>query len=140
MGRLALVSTAQLGIGIVGMAVAVRRRHAYEFLFLAGDRDHVARDSLLLGTALSAPVAFLATQALAIRALAERRDPDAVGILRLLGATYVVGYLGERLVRERLRHWDPVETPLAAVSVALAAAMVAGEGQAPNASPTRATT
>jgi hypothetical protein len=139
-GRLALVSTAQLGTGIVGMTVAIRRGHAYEFLFLKGRADRVARESLLLGTALSAPVAFLATQALAIKVLAERRDPDAVGILRLLGATYVVGYLGERLVRERLRHWDPVETPLAAVSIALAAAMAAGEAQAPKASPTLATT
>lgn len=140
MGRLALVSTAQLGTGVVGMAVAIRRGHAYEFLVLKGREDRVARESLLLGTALSAPVAFLATQALAIKVLVARRDPDAVGILRLLGATYVAGYLGERLVRERLRHWDPVETPLAAVGIALAAAMAAGEGQAPNASPTRATT
>ena len=137
---IALVSTAQLGTGILGMAVALRRRHAYEFLFLEGDEDRIARDSLLLGTALSAPVAFLGTQALAIKVLAERRDPDAVRILRLLGATYVAGYLGERLVRERLRHWDPIESPLAAASVALAAAMAIGEAQAPKASPTFATT
>jgi hypothetical protein len=124
------------------MAVAIRRQHAYEFLFLAGREDRVARDSLLLGTALSAPAAFLATQALAIRVLVEREDPDAVGILRLLGLTYVAGYLGERLVRERLRHWEPVESSLAAAGIALAAAMAVGEraAQAPNASPILATT
>ena len=134
---LAVVSLAQLGTGMAGMAVAIRRRHAYEFLLLRGREDRVARDSLLLGTALSAPVAFLATQALAIRLLAVRRDPEAVRILRLLGATYVAGYLGERLVRERLRHWDPVESPIAAAGIALAAAMAAGDQST---SPTLATT
>ena len=124
---LALVSLAQLGTGLLGMTVALKRGHAYEFLFLRGSEDRVARESVLLGTALSAPVALLATQALAIKALAERRDLEAVRILRLLGATYVVGYLGERLVRERLRHWDPVESPLAAMGIALAAAMAVGD-------------
>ena len=51
--RLAMVSGAQLATGLVGMAVAVRRRHEYDFLFLHGHPDHVARDTVLMGTACS---------------------------------------------------------------------------------------
>jgi hypothetical protein len=42
-----------------------------------------------------------------------------------LGATLVAGYLGERLVCQRLRPagWDPVESPLLLVAIALAVAM-----------------
>jgi hypothetical protein len=128
--RLAVVSTAQLATGAVGMALAVRRRHAYDFLVLHGDEDHVLRESLLLGTALSAPAALLATQGVAISVL-RRRGPDleAERILRSLGAVYVVGYLGERLVRRRLRSWDALETPIAAAGIALAAAMAASTGE-----------
>jgi hypothetical protein len=43
--RLATVAAAQLGAGLVGMALAVRRRHQYDFLFLHGHPDHVARDA-----------------------------------------------------------------------------------------------
>jgi hypothetical protein len=105
------------------MAVALRRRHAYEFLVLRGRPDRIARDSLLLGTALSAPVAMLATQAVAIGSLLASDDPDAETITRLLGAVMVVGYLGEKQVRHRLRHPDPVETTVAVTGIALAAAM-----------------
>jgi hypothetical protein len=60
-----MVSAAQLATGLVGMAVAVRRRHQYDFLFLHGHPDHVARDTVLLGTAFSAPATMLVAQAVA---------------------------------------------------------------------------
>jgi hypothetical protein len=42
-----------------------------------------------------------------------------------MGALLVAGYLGERLVRQRLRPsgWDPLESPLLVVAITLAAAM-----------------
>jgi hypothetical protein len=121
--RLAAVSAAQLATGVAGMVVALRREHPYEFLILRGRADKIARDSILLGTALSAPVAMLATQAVAIRSLLASDDPAAESIARLLGAVMVVGYLGEKQVRHRLRHPDPVETTVAVTGIALAAAM-----------------
>jgi hypothetical protein len=125
---LAVVSAAQLAVGLAGMLVAVRRRRHYEFLVLRGKAEHVRRDSVLLGTALSAPVVLLAAQAVAIRT-------GGATLLRLIGATYVVGYLGERLVRARLTPsgFDPVETPVAVAGIALAAAMtrVSAGGPAP---------
>ena len=41
----------------------------------------------------------------------------------MLGALMVPGYLVERYDRAHLRHWDPVETPVAAAGLGLAAAM-----------------
>jgi hypothetical protein len=54
--RLAIVSLAQLVAGVLGMAIAVRRRHHYDFLFMHGRPERVARDTVLMGTAFSAPV------------------------------------------------------------------------------------
>jgi hypothetical protein len=52
-----------------------------------------------------------------------------------LGATLVAGYLGERLVCQRLRPagWDPVESPLLLVAIALAVAMAALGRRSPRA-------
>ena len=126
---LAGISVAQLGAGVLGMALAVRRRHAYGFLMLHGDRDRVARDAMGIGTALSPPALMLVTQAAATARLVRTRTALAERVLGILGVGMVVGYLGEDLVRRRLRPsgWDAVESPLAAVGLVLAAAMaVAG--------------
>jgi hypothetical protein len=122
---LAAVSAAQLGAGLLGLAVALKRRHAYDFLFLHGRADHVARDALFMGTAFSAPAPMLVTQTLATaRLLRGARGHDDV-VLATLGAAMVAGYLGEALVRRRLQFsgFDTLESPLAAAGITLAAAM-----------------
>ena len=138
-GRLATVAAGQLGAGGLGLAVAIRRRHAYDFLLFPfrGSPEHVGRDSVLMGTALSAPATMLVTQAVATVLLARgnltRGDTGpADRVLGVLGAAMVAGYLGEALVRRRLRPsgFDPLETPLVATGIVLAAAM-AGLGLAP---------
>jgi hypothetical protein len=141
--RLAAVSGAQLGVGVAGLVVAIRRRHAYDFLllpffrgpffrgpffrgpFLRGSPEHVARDAVLMGTALSAPGTMLVTQAVATARVARGDTRPADRVLAALGAAMVVGYLGEALVRRRLRPsgFDPLETPLAVTGIVLAAAM-----------------
>jgi hypothetical protein len=102
-----------------------------------GSPEHVVRDSVLMGTALSAPATMLVTQAVATVLLARgnltRGDTGpADRVLGVLGAAMVAGYLGEALVRRRLRPsgFDPLETPLVATGIVLAAAM-AGLGLAP---------
>jgi hypothetical protein len=143
-GRLATVAAGQLGAGGLGLAVAIRRRHAYDFLLFPfrGSPEHVVRDSVLMGTALSAPATMLVTQAVATfhvaRGLLARGNltrgdtGPADRVLGVLGAAMVAGYLGEALVRRRLRPsgFDPLETPLAATGIVLAATM-AGLGLAP---------
>ncbi len=124
---LTAVSTAQLALGGAGLVVALQRGHAYDFLWLHGRRDTIARDAALMGTALSAPAPMLVAQTVLTAVVARRRSRRAARGLGVLGAAMVGGYLGERLVRQRLRPsgWDAVETPLVVGGVGLAAAMAA---------------
>lgn len=119
------ISSAQLAAGVVGMSLAVRRRRNYDLGFLRGRPEHVARDSLLMGTAYSPPAYMLAVQLWAIRSLAAGPHDGARRLLGMSGAVMAPGYLAERYVRAHLRPrgWDPVETPVVAISMALAAAM-----------------
>ena len=69
---LAVVSAAQLGAGVAGMVVALRRVHPYDVLWMHGPPDAIARDTLFKGTALSAPVSTLLTQAALTAVMAGR--------------------------------------------------------------------
>ena len=129
--RLAAVSAAQLACGIVGLLIAVRRRHAVDLPLLQRNPERVARDAATLGTALSAPIPMLVAQAVLTLRVARSDDPRAVRGLNALGLAMVVGSLGERLIRQRLRPqgWDPLETPVVAAAVGLSAAMALGRSR-----------
>jgi hypothetical protein len=124
---LSAVSAAQLAVGLAGMAIAVRRRHAYDVPLLHGRPENVARDSLTMGTALSAPGVMLVTQGVATARLLRGSSKPARLVLGGLGATMVAGYLVESHVRRRLRpsSADRLETPLAVAGIGLAATMAA---------------
>jgi hypothetical protein len=121
--RLAVLSGAQLAAGVLGMAIAVRRRHHYDFLFMHGRPERVARDTVLMGTAFSAPVTMLTTQAVATVQLWRGPSRSALLVVAALGIAMVPGYLGEMLVRRRLTRsgYDPVETPIVIAGITLAA-------------------
>src|SRR5215216_5933748 len=74
---LAVVSAAQLGVGVAGMVVALRRVHPYDVFWMHGQPDAIARDTLFKGTALSAPVSTLVTQAALTAAIARRPSRHA---------------------------------------------------------------
>jgi hypothetical protein len=122
---LAAVSAAQLATGVGGLALALRRRHAFDIPFMHGQESAVGRDSLLMGTALSAPAVMLGAQAGAITALLRGPSPAARRLLGGLGAAMVAGYLAERLVRHRLAPsgWDAAESPVIVAGISLAAVM-----------------
>jgi hypothetical protein len=123
---LAAVSALQLGAGLAGVALAVRRRRAFDIPGWRGQQSTVGRDSLLMGTGLSAPAAMLVTQAGATVALLRRPDAAAPArVLGGLGAAMVAGYLVERLGRRRLHpsDWDAAESPTVIAGLSLAAAM-----------------
>jgi hypothetical protein len=122
---LAAASAAQLACGLRGMALALRRRHAFDIPFWRGQETTIGRDSLLMGTALSAPMVMLSAQAGATAVLLRRPDPAAERLLGGLGAAMVAGYLAERLVRRRLlpSGWDTAESPVIVAGIGLAAAM-----------------
>jgi hypothetical protein len=119
------VSLAQLACGLTGMAVAIRRGHAYDVGFMQGTPARVARDSIARGTAFSAPATMLATQAVLTGAVATRGSTRAATGLQVLGVLMTSGYLAERLVRHRLgrRGWEPFESTLVAAGVGLSVAM-----------------
>jgi len=122
---LSTVSLAQLTVGIVGMLVAVRRHRSYDFLMLHGHPENVGRESLSMGTALSAPFPMLVAQGVAGVRLGRRSTDRERVVLGGLGVAMVGGYLGESLVRSRLQpsNWDAVETPVVVAGIGLAAAM-----------------
>ena len=124
---LAVVSAAQLGSGVAGMVVALRREHPYDVFWMHGQPDAIARDTLFKGTALSAPVSTLVTQAALTAVMARRPSRRTAQALRIVGLTMVAGYLGERLVRCRLRPagWDALESPLIIAALGLSVAMAA---------------
>lgn len=122
---LVVVSAAQLATGVGGLALALRRGHAFDIAFWHGQPSAVGRDFLLMGTALSAPAVMLGAQAGAITALLRGPSPAARRVLGGLGAAMVGGYLAERLVRHRLAPsgWDAAESPVIVAGIGLAAAM-----------------
>jgi hypothetical protein len=124
---LAAVSAAQLASGVAGMVVALRRVHPYDVFWMHGRPDAIARDTLFKGTALSAPVSTLVTQAALTAVMARHPSRRAAQGLRVVGVTMVAGYLGERLVRQRLRPsgWDPLESPLIVAALGLSVGMAA---------------
>jgi hypothetical protein len=139
---LAAISAAQLGAGLAGFALAARREHPYDLPFLKGKPEHVVRDQLWMGTALSAPAPMLVAQAVATGALARRADERATATLGVLGLMMVPGYLIEGLTRRNLRAgaWDTAELRVAITGTALAAAMTAcaagsARGRTPRTSP-----
>jgi len=122
---LAPVSAAQLSLGVAGLVVALRRRHAFDVSFMRGDPERIGRQSIVFGTAFSAPALLLIVQAGAATRLMRGPDVVAARLLRALGAVYVGGYLAERQVRRSLsrRGWDPVESPMVITALALSVAM-----------------
>jgi hypothetical protein len=128
---LAAVSAVQLTVGLAGLVVAATRRHSWHFLFVRGRPENTLRDGLSIGTALSAPSPMLIAQGVATARLwrgqsaGERDRKRERLVLGGLGAAMTFGYLGESLVRRRLRpaHWDRVDSPIAATGLGLAALM-----------------
>jgi hypothetical protein len=122
------VSAAQLAANVGGLAVALRRKHAYDFLMLHGRVANLHRDAVWMGTAFSAPVPMLVAQGWAttrlMLATSRPRRPARL-VLGALGSMMIAGYLGESQVRRRLRrsNWDPVESSVVAAGLSLATAM-----------------
>ncbi|MGY1710050.1 hypothetical protein ACI8AC_11135 [Geodermatophilus sp. SYSU D00758] len=121
-------ATARIGLDAVALAVSLRRRRAFDTPLLRGSRERVGRDWVWAGTALCPPAWTVAAQAWSAARLARHPgDRGARWVLVGTAASLVPGYLLERLGRARLTRAgaDPVETPLVAAGVLLAAATAA---------------
>ena len=89
------------------------------------DPATITRDAVFRGTALSAPVPNMLIQAAMTAVVVRWPSRRAAQALGGWGALMVAGYLGERLVRQRLRPsgWDALESPLLVAAIGLAVAM-----------------
>jgi hypothetical protein len=125
--RLAVISAAQLVAGLAGQVLALRRGLAFDIAVIGwqGRPDRVARDSWLLGTAVSPPVTMLAAQAAATAHFAATGSRASARALGVLGVVMSVGYLVEQECRTAVtpagRSW--AVTPLAVAGFLLAVAM-----------------
>jgi hypothetical protein len=126
---LVAISVVQLCAGLAGQALALRRRIAFDIALLGwrGSANHIGRDSVLLGTGLSAPGVMLGTQAVATVHLARYESPAAARTLGVLGVLMTGGYPVERAARTALRPSgiDPVIAPVIAIGTGLGIAMAA---------------
>ena len=109
------------------MVVALRRRHPYDVFGIHGQAKRSHATLCSGGTALSAPVSNLLMQAALTAVAAALPSQPAQQALGALEALLGAGYLGERLVRQRLgpSGWERLESPLLVVAIGLAAAMAA---------------
>jgi hypothetical protein len=109
------------------VALGAGRRLNYDVVLppMRGQPQHVGRDSVLMGTALSAPVTMLAAQAVCTVRLARGDDALATRTLGGLGAAMTAGYLVERTGRQALtpRGAERVVTPIVVAGTSLALIM-----------------
>ena len=126
---LVAVSGAHLAAMVAGQLVALRDRRSFDIALLnwRGRPERVARDSWLVGTALSGPVVMHSIQAAATVRLGAGPSRTATRILGSLGATMACASLLEREIRGALTPtgWNRTTTPIAAAGLALALAMAA---------------
>ncbi len=124
---LVAVSGAQLAAMVAGQLVALRERRCFDIALLSwrGQPERVARDSWLIGTALSGPVLMHSIQAAATVRLWAGPSRAATRILGSLGATMACASLLEREVRGALSPagWNRTTTPIATAGLTLALAM-----------------
>src|SRR3954454_18087131 len=97
---LVAVSGGQLAAGVAGQFVALRDRRSFDIALLGwrGRPERVARDSWLIGTALSPPVVMLSIQAAATVRLGTEPSCTAMRMLGSLGATMACACLLEQEV------------------------------------------
>lgn len=126
MMALAVVSTAQLALGLIGLRQALREGTTYDVWKLKGDPGRIKRDQWVLGTGLSASGVMLILQGVATAGLLSRRRRRAAAkTLGVHGAVMCGGYPVEKSVRQAWQGNSPDRSimPLTAAATGRAAVM-----------------
>ena len=123
MKLLGVISTMQLGIGLVGLRKALRDGTEFDLGFTRGSPETMKRDLWLMGTNLSAPAWMLLAQAMATVLLMTRHRSRAAKALGILGVMMSLGYPAEKSVRQAWRHPNRSITALTLVAELLAVSM-----------------
>jgi hypothetical protein len=126
MMALAVVSTAQLAFGLIGLRQALREGTTYAVWKLKWDPGRIKRDQWVLGTGLSASGVMLILQGVATAGLLSRRRRRAAAkTLGVLGAVMCGGYPVEKSIRQAWQGNSPGRSimPLTAAATGRAAVM-----------------
>jgi hypothetical protein len=100
---LAMASTLQLLVSLVGLRKAMKEKIPYDMRFMKGSAGHIVRDQFLLGGALSPPTTMMVAQAVGTAWLFKNPGPAPSRLLGVLGLLMSVGFPMERLFTESLR-------------------------------------
>lgn len=120
---LGVISVLELVVQLLGARKAIRERIPYDLPFAQGKPENVSRDMWTMGSGLAAPWPTLAEHAAGTVLLFVRPRIWVARVMGGLGIVYVLGYLGERVVRESFRRPNGVTTALSAIAMCLAGAM-----------------
>jgi hypothetical protein len=117
------ISAAQLGLGLLGLRVALRDGEPSDVRIIRLSADRLAERQWITATALSAPGVMLVAQGVFTAALATRPSGSAARGLGVLGSIMSFGYPVEAGFPRAIRHPDAERTPILLGGFVLAVAM-----------------
>lgn len=109
---LAVASTLNLLFSVVGFRKAVQEKIPYDIGFVKGSAEHIARDQVTLGSALSPPTLIMVAQAAGTARMFKNPGADAARLLGVLGLAMSVGFSMERVFHESIRNPNRSTTPI----------------------------
>lgn len=111
---LAVASTLNLLFSVVGFRKALKEKIPYDIGFMKGSAEHIARDQITLGSALSPPTLMMVTQAAGTARMFKNRGTGAASLLGVLGLAMSIGFSMERVFHESVRNPNRSITPIVA--------------------------
>ena len=120
---LGVISALELVVQFIGARKAIRVRIPYVLPFAHGEPEDVSRDMWNMGSGLSAPWQTLAVHAAGTVLLLARPRVWVARVMGCFGIVYVIGYLGERVVRDSFRHPNGETTAISVIGLSLVATM-----------------
>jgi hypothetical protein len=111
---LAVASTLNLLFSVVGFRKAVQEKIPYDIGFMKGSAEHIARDQITLGSALSPPTLMMVAQAVGTVRMVKNPGPGAARLLGVLGLAMSIGFSMERVFHESVRNPNRSNSPIVA--------------------------
>jgi uncharacterized membrane protein YraQ (UPF0718 family) len=111
---LAVASTVNLLFSVVGFRKAVQEKIPYDVGFMKGLAEHIARDQITLGSALSPPTIMMVAQAAGTARMFKNPGLAAARLLGVLGLAMSIGFSMERVFHESVRNPNRSTTPIVA--------------------------
>lgn len=120
---LAVASTLNLLFSVVGFRKAVQEKIPYDIGFMKGTAEHIARDQITLGSALSPPTIMMVAQAAGTARMFKNPGAGAARLLGVLGLAMSIAGSMERLFHESVRNPNRSTTPIVAGEGSMAIVM-----------------